>query len=74
MFLNPLSTLSEESQAKLVKELTYDEVKQLVKDCPTGRSPGLDGLPYEFYKSTWDVIGQDFTEVLKAQLSSFTLI
>lgn len=74
MFLNPLSTLSEESQAMLVKELTYDEVKQLVKDCPAGRSPGLDGLPYEFFKSTWDVIGQDFTEVLKAQLASFTLI
>ena len=73
-FLSPLSTLSEESQVRLVRDLTYEEVKQLVKECPTGRSPGLDGLPYEFYKATWDVIGQDFTEVLKAQLTNFTLI
>ena len=59
---------------KLVREMTYDEVKQIVKDCPTGRSPGLDGIPYEFYKATWDVIGVEFTEVIKTQLRTFTLI
>ena len=45
-FLNTLSTLSEQSKAKLVREMTYEEVKQIVKDCPTGRSPGLDGVPF----------------------------
>ena len=47
-FLSTLSTLSDESKTKLVREITYDEVQQIVKDCPTGRSPGLDGIPYEF--------------------------
>ena len=73
-FLDTLSTLSERSKAKLVREMTYDEVEQIVKDCPTGRSPGLDGLPYEFYKTTWDVIGEDFTKVIKTQLNNLTLI
>ena len=73
-FLDTLSTLSEESKTRLVREMTYDEVKQIVKDCPSGRSPGLDGLPYEFYKATWDVIGEDFTEVINTQLRNFSLI
>ena len=73
-FLDTLSTLSEGSKARLVREMTYDEIKQIVKDCPTGRSRGLDGLPYEFYKATWDVIGENFTEVIKTQLRNFTLI
>ena len=73
-FLDTLSTLSKESKTRLVREMTYDEVKQIVKDCPSGRSPGLDGLPYEFYKATWDVIGEDFTEVISTQLRNFSLI
>ena len=73
-FLNTLSTLSEQSKAKLARELSYDEVKQIVKDCPRGRAPGLDGLTYEFYQTTWDVIGEHFTEVIKWQLRNFTLI
>ena len=31
-FLNTLSTLSEQSKAKLVRELSYDEVKQIVRE------------------------------------------
>ncbi|KAI4903525.1 hypothetical protein NFI96_028300, partial [Prochilodus magdalenae] len=28
----------------------------------TGRSPGIDGLPSDFYKHSWDCIGGDFYE------------
>ena len=35
---------------------------------------GLDGLPYEFYKATWDIIGQDFYKVLQVQMVRFRLI
>ena len=66
--------MSEESKARIVREMPCDEVKKIVEDCPTGRSPGLDGLPYEFYKATWDVIGVNFTEVIKTQMRNFTLI
>ena len=32
------------------------------------------GLPYEFYKVTWDVVGDELVEVVKDQLRNFLLI
>ena len=65
-FLEDIGKLDEENQEKLVKTLTFEEVADVIKyHIEAGRSPGLDGLPYEFYKSTWSVIGQDFAQVLK---------
>ena len=73
-FLSRLSILSEASKTQLVKELTYEELEEIVKSCPNGKSPGLDGLPYELYKKTFDVIGNEFLEVVKAQLRNLALI
>ncbi len=36
-----------------------------VKCLSSGKSPGLDGLPAEFYKSFWTIIGDDYFEVLQ---------
>ena len=69
-FLSQLTPLSEESKPKLIKELTFEELESIVKSCPNGKSPGLDGIPYEFYKAEWEVIGEEFLEVIK--LSSGT--
>ena len=38
------------------------------------KSPGLDGLTYEFYKKTWPVIGNIITTVLKNQLDRITIM
>ena len=73
-FLSKLSTLSEAAKTKLVREVTYEELKEIVKTCPNGKAPGLDGLPYELYKTTFDVIGREFLEVVRAQLRNFALI
>ena len=73
-FLGQLSSISEEAKTKLVKELTLDELENIVKQSPNGKSPGLDGLPYELYKSMWDVIGKEFLEVVKDQMTNFSLI
>jgi hypothetical protein len=43
-FLSTLSQLSQVSQEALVQLLTEDEVKDVVKSCANGKSPGLDGL------------------------------
>lgn len=67
-FLSNMSQLSEASKDLLVKRLDPAEVKEALKDCANGKSPGLDGLTYEFYKKTWGVIGNTFTKVLQAQL------
>ena len=68
-FLSNLSTLSLSSQESLVQPLSDEEVKEAVKSCKNGKSPGLDGITYEFYKVTWPVIGTTFTKVLQAQLN-----
>ena len=73
-FLSTLSTLSEEAKTKLVKELTLEELENNVKSAPNGKSPGLDGLPYELYKSMWDVMGREFLQVIKDQMTNFSLI
>ena len=34
----------------------------------------MDGLPYELYKATFEVIGREFLEVVRAQLRNVALI
>lgn len=34
-----------------------------------GRVPEIDGLPVEFYKSYWNIIGEDSLEVLNKSLT-----
>ena len=73
-FLDKLTPLSEEAKTKVVRPVTYEELEEIVKSCPNGKSPGLDGLSYEFYKATFDVIGKEFHEVIKDQLRNIALI
>ena len=39
-----------------------------VEAAPAGKSPGLDGLPYEFYKATFHTIGPYLLAALQAAL------
>ena len=47
-FLSKLSKLSEVSRETLVAPLSEEEVKEAVKASKNGKSPGLDGISYEF--------------------------
>ena len=74
-FLDNIGKLSQASQANLVKALTYEQVKCVIfKKCEKNKSPGLDGLPYEFYQTTWEIIGHDFVRVLQCQLDRVRLV
>ena len=73
-FLGGLSPLGDEAKVKLIRNVTKEEIESVVKSCPNGKSPGVDGLPYELYKRTWDMIGDEFVEVVKDQLRNFVLI
>ena len=45
-----------------------------MKSCKNNKSPGLDGIPYEFYKGAWDIIGDEVKEVLQCQLDRAAII
>ena len=74
-FLQNLSKLSQSSKTNVVKSLTYDQVKFVIfKKCSKNKSPGLDGIPYEFYQASWEIIGMDFVQVLQCQLDRVRLV
>ena len=39
-------------------------MKELLRELPLHKSPGLDGLPAEFYRSMWETIKMDFHELI----------
>ena len=45
-------------------ELTINECKDVLKTFDNGKTPGNDGLPIEFYKTFWDVVGKYFVECM----------
>ncbi|KAE8739483.1 hypothetical protein FOCC_FOCC015013, partial [Frankliniella occidentalis] len=44
------------------------EATAAVGRAPRNKSPGSDGLPAEFYTSTWDIIGETILDVLNTVL------
>jgi len=41
-------------KAKLASEITQDEIMNAIYALPNGKSPGLDGVPHEFWKTLLD--------------------
>ena len=54
--------------------LAFFSVYSFSRLCARNKSPGLDGLPYELYQATWEVIGMDFVQVLQCQLDRIRLV
>ena len=72
--LEGVGKISDLDKEHLVSDINKEELDFIVKSCPTMKSPGLDGLTYEFYKKVWHIIGNQFVEVLQIQLSRLRLI
>ena len=64
LFDNLSSTLTEEQRKICEGPLTEKELKTAVSQMVNSRSPGLDGLPCEFYKMFWGKLGRDLFEVV----------
>ena len=58
--------ISEEENAMLIAPFTLDEITQALKMSANDKSPGVDGISAEFYKTTWSIIGADVTRMLNA--------
>ena len=58
------STLSSEDQARCEGELTFSECREALSQMDSGKSPGSDGFPVEFYRHFWGLLGSDLVEIL----------
>lgn len=47
----------------LGQAFTAADLRQCLKSFKTGKSPGLDGLPIEFYLTFWDILAADLLSV-----------
>lgn len=67
-FLNKilLPKLSEEDSLKLDTPITLDELKKAASNMCSGKSPGLDGIPPEFYTALWDRLGPLLFDMIQA--------
>ena len=64
VFLNSLSsTISEEEKNSLEQPLSLNELWKVICKSARNKSPGHDGLPYEFYHKFFDLIGNDLLGV-----------
>ena len=73
-FLVGLGKLSDVESEKLHKDITIEELTTVVENSENNKSPGLDGLSYEFYKAVWPVISSDLMQVLQCQIDRLQLI
>ena len=73
-FLHNISALSEPESESLNSEINLEELDQVLKSCKNNKSPGLDGLTYEFYKKVWPLIKHDFVKILQCQLDRACMI
>ncbi|KAK3563432.1 hypothetical protein QTP86_028164 [Hemibagrus guttatus] len=64
-FLVGLPKLSERAARELDRGLSLEELHEALQRMENGRASGIDGLPGEFYKAFWAVIGQDVLDVLR---------
>ena len=74
IFLEGLDSLTVGSRVSLTEDLTMDELFLALQTCASNRSPGLDGLPYEFYSKVKYIIGGSLVEVFQEQLDRELLV
>lgn len=68
-FYEGLPNVLEDSKAELERPLSTEELLNALKGMESGKSPGMDGLPAEFYKEFWAVLGEELLAVLNKSLS-----
>jgi len=55
---NPnISKLPEDLRARCEGKITFDECEKILRSFQTGKTPGNDGIPREFYRTFWPLTG-----------------
>lgn len=64
-FLDSLDRrLTREEAASLEDDLSLSELEEAMRSLKVGKSPGGDGLPVEWYRTFWQLVGPDLLAVL----------
>ena len=50
----------------LEADVSEEEVRKVLFAMPNNKSPGPDGYPCEFFKTTWSVLSRDFTTAVQS--------
>ncbi len=69
VFFDALPQMSEEGNAALSSPLSLGELHKALQCMESGRAPGVDGLPVDFFKTFWADLGVDLLQVLNGSLS-----
>ena len=48
--------------------ITLEELRLALSAMASGKAPGLDGIPHEFYETFWDIIGPELLEMFHESL------
>lgn len=56
--------LSKDNLDFLNKEITEQEIEIVIKQTKQKKSPGIDGIPYELYKTFWDLMKIELLELI----------
>ena len=68
-FLDNIKTpLTNEENGFLNIKLSSEELLNAANSLATGKSPGIDGIPVEFYQHYWSLVGEDFTKLANENL------
>ena len=73
LFTDGLGRLSQQQSDSLTRPITTEEVSDAIKTSSNNKSPGLDGITYEFYKKC-DILLPILVEVFNQQLATMRLI
>ncbi|KAL9690876.1 hypothetical protein QQ045_011288 [Rhodiola kirilowii] len=60
------SKVSATDCVNLVKDISYNEVAEVVKNLPPCKAAGPDGYNAEFFKASWGVCGDDIVRSIRA--------
>lgn len=63
-----LPRMSVDGSRSLNAPITLNELKAAADDMHRGKSPGLDGIPPEFYITFWQSLGPLFLDMIQASL------
>ena len=58
-----------DENVNLKQNITLDELQDIINSMDKNKSPGIDGIPVEFYQTHWEVIKHELCEIVNESMS-----